>query len=161
MLTLSGDIREQLETFRNEMETLCSDFYFVPSTTILKEAVSCKLFTKFLRNFREVLVNSRRFLRGQLGTFSWGPARDVFLRPARFVFSFNKKLPRPVVAFTKNWRGVWWLKQKKRVYFFVSQTIDLDETIKTVTKSSKSELSSRGRRSFKVYSLLPPRAQTK
>ena len=30
-----------------------------------------------------------------------------------FDFGFHKKLPRRVVAFTKNWRGVWWLSQKK------------------------------------------------
>ena len=52
-------------------------------------------------------------------------------------------------------------RKKKRKNQSVSQTIDLIMTIKTSTGSSKTELSSRGKRPFKVYDysakFTPPR----
>ena len=51
----------------------------------------------------------------------------------------------------KNWLRTAGRTKKKRKNQSVSQTIDLIMTIKTSTGSSKSELSSRGKRPFKVF----------
>ena len=85
---------------------------------------------------------------------SWGVTRGqrvvASTKIAVACGGFNKKLPRRVVAFTKNCRGVWWLSQKKGENRSVSKMIDHVETINSVQKSSKSELSSGTFGHFKV-----------
>ena len=112
-------------------------------------------------NDLQTTPNDPRTIPNDLRTTSERPPNDLPTIPER---PPNEPLGSAAACggLKKNWRGLWWLKQKKRVYFFVSQTIDLDETIKTVTKSSKSELSSRGKRPFKVSRFLgPPTRQKK
>ena len=135
---------------------------------LLRKCPACKS-SQSLRQLLSLWVQIKRKLKRQRkqqrnvwSNLRWGASRPPRRFPRlRFCFRLRFNLRLIWINIECNWRWRWRRLRRRRTKKIekkttLAQTIDQVMTIKTHTESSKTELSSRGKRPFKVWLFAEP-----